>query len=68
MLSNLNVCFSLSLDGAIYVFVVNHPEGKSQVEIFRFVEEENSLEYIKTIKHDLLKKYMLQFTIILKLF
>ncbi|XP_056619275.1 serum paraoxonase/arylesterase 2-like [Triplophysa dalaica] len=42
-------------DGAIYVLVVNHPEGKSQVEIFRFVEEENSLQYIKTIKHYLLK-------------
>lgn len=42
-------------DGAIYLFVVNHPHGKSQVEIFRFVEEENSLQYIKTIKHDLLR-------------
>lgn len=62
ILSNLNVCyfFAVSLDGAIYVFVVNHPEGKSQVEIFRFVEEENSLQYIKTIKHYLLKKYVLQ--------
>ncbi|KAG1947611.1 serum paraoxonase/arylesterase 2-like isoform X1 [Pimephales promelas] len=41
-------------DGAIYVFVVNHPQGKSQVEIFRFVEKENSLQHIKTIKHALL--------------
>ncbi|XP_051722641.1 serum paraoxonase/arylesterase 2 [Ctenopharyngodon idella] len=41
-------------DGAIYVFVVNHPQGKSQVEIFRFVENENALQYIKTIKHELL--------------
>ncbi|CAM4700587.1 unnamed protein product [Leuciscus chuanchicus] len=41
-------------DGAIYVFVVNHPQGKSQVEIFRFVEKENALQHIKTIKHELL--------------
>ncbi|XP_067304825.1 serum paraoxonase/arylesterase 2-like isoform X2 [Pseudorasbora parva] len=41
-------------DGAIYVFVVNHPQDKSQVEIFRFVEKENSLQHIKTIKHELL--------------
>ncbi|XP_048009934.1 serum paraoxonase/arylesterase 2 [Megalobrama amblycephala] len=41
-------------DGAIYVFIVNHPQGKSQVEIFRFVENENALQYIKTIKHELL--------------
>ncbi|XP_052000084.1 serum paraoxonase/arylesterase 2-like isoform X1 [Xyrauchen texanus] len=41
-------------DGAIYLFVVNHPRGKSHVEIFRFVEKENSLQYIKTIRHELL--------------
>uniref|UniRef100_A0A672QTR6 Paraoxonase n=1 Tax=Sinocyclocheilus grahami TaxID=75366 RepID=A0A672QTR6_SINGR len=28
--------------------------GKSQVEIFRFVENENTLQYIKAIKHELL--------------
>ncbi|XP_050986790.1 serum paraoxonase/arylesterase 2-like [Labeo rohita] len=41
-------------DGAVYLFVVNHPQGKSQVEIFRFVESENALYYIKTIRHELL--------------
>ncbi|KTF88429.1 hypothetical protein cypCar_00001290, partial [Cyprinus carpio] len=41
-------------DGAVYLFVVNHPQGKSQVEIFRFIEDENALQYIKTIKHELL--------------
>ncbi|XP_073703914.1 serum paraoxonase/arylesterase 2-like [Garra rufa] len=41
-------------DGAVYLFVVNHPQGKSQVEIFQFVEGENVLYYIKTIKHELL--------------
>nr|AAI52248.1 Zgc:174637 protein [Danio rerio] len=41
-------------DGAIYLFVVNHPQGKSQVEIFRFVNHENALKHIKTIKHELL--------------
>ncbi|XP_026140826.1 serum paraoxonase/arylesterase 2-like isoform X3 [Carassius auratus] len=41
-------------DGAVYLFVVNHPQGNSQVEIFRFVEDENALQYIKTIKHELL--------------
>lgn len=49
---------SFTTDGAIYVFVVNHPQGKSQVEIFRFVEKENALQHIKTIKHELLHKYM----------
>ncbi|KAL1259454.1 hypothetical protein QQF64_010031 [Cirrhinus molitorella] len=41
-------------DGAVYLFVVNHPQGNSQVEIFRFVEGENALYYIKTIRHELL--------------
>ncbi|XP_012673444.1 LOW QUALITY PROTEIN: serum paraoxonase/arylesterase 2-like [Clupea harengus] len=41
-------------DGAIHLFVVNHPQSQSQVEIFRFLEEENTLEYLKTIKHELL--------------
>ncbi|KAL2084455.1 hypothetical protein ACEWY4_019973 [Coilia grayii] len=40
--------------GVMYVFVVNHPQHQSQVEIFRFLEEENSLVYLKTIKHELL--------------
>ncbi|XP_024124149.1 serum paraoxonase/arylesterase 2 [Oryzias melastigma] len=40
-------------DDSIYVFVVNHPEHKSQVEIFRF-EEEDTLVHLKTITHSLL--------------
>ncbi|XP_074539806.1 serum paraoxonase/arylesterase 2-like [Halichoeres trimaculatus] len=41
-------------DDAVYLFVVNHPEHKSQVELFRFVEEDFSLVHLKTIKHELL--------------
>ncbi|XP_066539110.1 serum paraoxonase/arylesterase 2-like [Hoplias malabaricus] len=41
-------------DGSIYLFVVNHPHGSSQVDIFKFVEEENALLHLKTIKHELL--------------
>uniref|UniRef100_A0A671LVV8 Paraoxonase n=1 Tax=Sinocyclocheilus anshuiensis TaxID=1608454 RepID=A0A671LVV8_9TELE len=41
-------------DGAVYLFVVNHPQANSQVEIFRFVEDENALQYISTIRHELL--------------
>ncbi|KAM6449956.1 serum paraoxonase/arylesterase 2-like [Liasis olivaceus] len=38
----------------VYLFVVNHPQYKSTVEIFKFVEDENSLLHLKTIKHELL--------------
>ncbi|XP_074539957.1 serum paraoxonase/lactonase 3.1 [Halichoeres trimaculatus] len=41
-------------DDAIYLFVINHPQLKSQVELFRFVEEDFSLVHLKTIKHELL--------------
>ncbi|XP_064202628.1 serum paraoxonase/arylesterase 2-like isoform X2 [Anguilla rostrata] len=41
-------------DQSVYLFVVNHPEGKSQVEIFQFVQEENSIMHLKTIRHELL--------------
>ncbi|XP_042345806.1 serum paraoxonase/arylesterase 2-like [Plectropomus leopardus] len=41
-------------DDTIYLFVVNHPEHKSQIELFKFVEDDNSLEHLKTIKHELL--------------
>ncbi|XP_028983846.1 serum paraoxonase/arylesterase 2-like isoform X2 [Betta splendens] len=41
-------------DDTIYLFVVNHPQHKSQVELFRFVEDDNSLVHVKTIKHELL--------------
>ncbi|XP_056237505.1 serum paraoxonase/arylesterase 2-like [Seriola aureovittata] len=40
-------------DGSVYLFVVNHPQHKSQVEIFRFVTED-TLVYLKTITHHLL--------------
>ncbi|KAM6909679.1 uncharacterized protein FYW49_011694 [Xenentodon cancila] len=40
-------------DDAVYLFVVNHPEQKSQVEIFRFVEDD-ALVHLKTITHPLL--------------
>ncbi|XP_060776406.1 serum paraoxonase/arylesterase 2-like isoform X2 [Neoarius graeffei] len=41
-------------DGSRYLFVVNHPHDNSQVEIFQYVEEENTLVHLKTIKHELL--------------
>uniref|UniRef100_A0A5F8GH25 Paraoxonase n=1 Tax=Monodelphis domestica TaxID=13616 RepID=A0A5F8GH25_MONDO len=41
-------------DGAVYLFVANHPEFKSTVEIFRFEEEDNSLLHLKTVRHELL--------------
>nr|XP_040021238.1 serum paraoxonase/arylesterase 2-like [Gasterosteus aculeatus aculeatus] len=41
-------------DDAIYLFVVNHPQQKSQIELFKFIEDDHSLEHLKTIKHELL--------------
>uniref|UniRef100_A0A8C5XWC9 Paraoxonase n=1 Tax=Microcebus murinus TaxID=30608 RepID=A0A8C5XWC9_MICMU len=41
-------------DDTVYLFVVNHPEFKNTVEIFKFEEEENSLLHLKTIRHELL--------------
>lgn len=41
-------------DNTVFIFVVNHPQYKSQVEIFQFVEEEHSIVHLKTIKHELL--------------
>ncbi|XP_014458672.1 serum paraoxonase/arylesterase 2 isoform X1 [Alligator mississippiensis] len=41
-------------DDSVYLFVVNHPHQKSTVEVFTFVEDDNSLKHLKTIKHDLL--------------
>ncbi|XP_041799070.1 serum paraoxonase/arylesterase 2-like [Chelmon rostratus] len=40
-------------DDSVYLFVVNHPQHKSQVEIFHFVQE-NKLMHLKTITHPLL--------------
>nr|XP_033497505.1 serum paraoxonase/arylesterase 2-like [Epinephelus lanceolatus] len=41
-------------DDTVYLFVVNHPEHKSQVELFKYAEDDRSLEHLKTIKHELL--------------
>ncbi|XP_005550232.2 serum paraoxonase/lactonase 3 isoform X2 [Macaca fascicularis] len=42
-------------DHTVYLYVVNHPHMKSTVEIFKFEEQQLSLVYLKTIKHELLK-------------
>ncbi|XP_068950587.1 serum paraoxonase/lactonase 3-like [Petaurus breviceps papuanus] len=39
-------------DNAVYLYVVNHPQKKSTVEIFQF--EGESLFHLKTIRHELL--------------
>ncbi|KAM9782504.1 uncharacterized protein ACB057_014764 [Neosynchiropus ocellatus] len=41
-------------DDAVYLFVVNHPEQGSQVELFKYLEDDSSLVHLKTIKHELL--------------
>ncbi|KAM3613860.1 uncharacterized protein V6R79_006008 [Siganus canaliculatus] len=41
-------------DGTVYLFVVNHPHQTSQIELFKFVEDDFSLVHLKTIKHELL--------------
>ncbi|XP_073485681.1 serum paraoxonase/arylesterase 2-like [Aquarana catesbeiana] len=41
-------------DGTVYLFVVNHPDHKSFIEIFKFDEKQKTLLYLKTIKHPLL--------------
>ncbi|KAM9309619.1 serum paraoxonase/arylesterase 2-like [Pholidichthys leucotaenia] len=41
-------------DNTVYLFVVNHPQHTSQVELFKFVEEALYLEHMQTIKHELL--------------
>ncbi|MEE6507988.1 hypothetical protein FKM82_017987, partial [Ascaphus truei] len=43
------------VDDTVYLFVVNHPNFKSTVEIFKFEDEENVLLHLKTIKHELLQ-------------
>uniref|UniRef100_UPI00398F6A97 serum paraoxonase/arylesterase 2-like isoform X2 n=1 Tax=Pristiophorus japonicus TaxID=55135 RepID=UPI00398F6A97 len=45
-------------DGTVYVFVVNHPQHTSTVNIFKFEEEHNSLIHLKTIRHKLLHRYI----------
>ncbi|XP_072317255.1 serum paraoxonase/arylesterase 2-like [Eucyclogobius newberryi] len=41
-------------DGTVYLYVVSHPEHKTQIELFKFEEEDYSLVHLKTIKHELL--------------
>ncbi|XP_029813057.1 serum paraoxonase/arylesterase 1 isoform X2 [Suricata suricatta] len=41
-------------DNTVYLLVVNHPDFKSTVELFKFQEEEKSLFHLKTIRHKLL--------------
>ncbi|XP_072506843.1 serum paraoxonase/arylesterase 2-like isoform X2 [Notamacropus eugenii] len=41
-------------DDTVYLFVANHPESRSTVEIFKLEEEENSLLHLKTLRHELL--------------
>uniref|UniRef100_A0A8C5W3K5 Paraoxonase n=1 Tax=Microcebus murinus TaxID=30608 RepID=A0A8C5W3K5_MICMU len=40
-------------DHTVYLYIVNHPHMKSTVEIFKFEEQERSLVYLETIKHEL---------------
>lgn len=51
----------LFADDSVYLFVVNHPQQKSQVEIFHFVPE-NTLVHLKTITHALLHRYVRRYT------
>ncbi|XP_004676756.1 PREDICTED: serum paraoxonase/arylesterase 1 [Condylura cristata] len=41
-------------DNTVYLLVVNHPDYKSTIELFKFQEEEKSLLHLKTIRHRLL--------------
>nr|XP_014708816.2 serum paraoxonase/lactonase 3 [Equus asinus] len=41
-------------DHTVYLYVVNHPNMKSTVEIFKFEERQRSLVHLKTIQHKLL--------------
>ncbi|XP_076594133.1 serum paraoxonase/arylesterase 2-like [Chaetodon auriga] len=41
-------------DDTVYLFVVSHPQLKSQVEVFKFVEDDFSLVHLRTVKHELL--------------
>ncbi|XP_069815477.1 serum paraoxonase/arylesterase 2-like [Dendropsophus ebraccatus] len=40
-------------DGTVYLFVVNHPQLQSIIEIFRFVKEEKLLVHLKSVTHKL---------------
>uniref|UniRef100_A0A8C7WYM6 Paraoxonase n=1 Tax=Oryzias sinensis TaxID=183150 RepID=A0A8C7WYM6_9TELE len=41
-------------DDSVFLFVVNHPQHKTQIELFKYKEEDRSLLHLKTIKHELL--------------
>lgn len=41
-------------DDTVYLFVVNHPQHDSRVELFKFDEDSLLLVHLKTIKHELL--------------
>ncbi|XP_066440572.1 serum paraoxonase/arylesterase 2-like [Eleutherodactylus coqui] len=41
-------------DGSVYLFVVNHPQLQSIIEIFKFEQEENTLVHLKSVRHKLL--------------
>ncbi|XP_016074270.1 PREDICTED: serum paraoxonase/arylesterase 1 [Miniopterus natalensis] len=41
-------------DNTVYLLVVNHPDVKTTVELFKFQEEQKSLLHLKTIRHELL--------------
>lgn len=58
--SSVNVSifvFNLFSDNTVYLLVVNHPDAKSTVELFKFQKEEKSLLHLKTIRHELLARY-----------
>uniref|UniRef100_A0A2D4HAG2 Paraoxonase n=2 Tax=Micrurus lemniscatus lemniscatus TaxID=129467 RepID=A0A2D4HAG2_MICLE len=48
------ISFYMDKNESIYLFVVNHPEGKSAVEIFKFFQDEKYLLYIRTVTNELL--------------
>lgn len=52
--------YSFSLDESIYLYVVNHPEGRSAVEIFKFFQDEKYLLYLRTVTHELLTRYIIK--------
>ncbi|XP_007522569.1 serum paraoxonase/arylesterase 1 [Erinaceus europaeus] len=41
-------------DNTVYLLVVNHPNYKTTIEVFKFQEDDKSLLHLKTIRHKLL--------------
>lgn len=54
---HLGITASFLVDHTVYLYVVNHPHMESTVEVFKFEEQPRSLVHLKTIKHELLKRY-----------